>query len=1562
MRAAKGRYLEDFVIEMDNRNTNLERAFSDMFSQNYITEAKPINAMVGLTEVCNLNCAFCPYCGSCVKRTNKAPKVLDADTMQNFTKALGCEKFLNISLQGEPLLYPHFGKFIELCREKGALSNMQLTTNGTQLNRIDASSLEGINLIAVSFDGADKKTFEILRVGANYEMVLENIDRIRKELPNAILQMCVVVCRLNLEQLADIFCLARKKGFNYITFNTVYGNEEDRVINLLRLRESDRAELKKQLEKIKSLNEDEEIAVNDVTTFDGFEDGTERNYDYIYNELLRLESKAPYLESFAEIDATGEDRRVKIENRTKAGKSKRIPYCTAPWTTFAVAPDAKVMPCCAGFGKIDSLERREFQEIWNGQSFHKLREAMFDWDMLPDYCKKCKSFMRYDYINEYYNFLKRRNVEAVEIPPHFFPNRELIKDDEFWECICSKNTTRANVESNIIMDVKNNTAMRPSSRTWDIVAEKYNIEIDDSDRELSREIVKLLLAHGIEPGMKLLELGSGSGHLSACLAMQGYEVTLLDFSEKALEKSQQTFTYYGIDGEFIKADIFDLPEITESYDLIWNSGVMEHFSEEDFVEILQSVRRISDSSRFLFLVPNMKSRAYLMWRYNAHSREAWDFGKEYVRRDYKMLCERAGFSVESTSYCCCNNAVYMFGSTFDDAKNKEIYADMLSKQLFPEDEQYLVAYMLNAEGERGAFSRSDSQTDELVDYLYESNLEMNAQLFGAKRTLEQCKLKIAGVEKFYKAKLEEQEKCYKSALEEKEKCYKSALEEKEEKISLLEKTLSNEKTYSQFLDDTARLELDSRLSLINADYWCVSQLLTTCNSLLGSRAFRLAHLLSRWKYQRNNSDLNERKAFWKWLRTRFIHKVPDSDHKYNPLYQIISPLRERERVLSDFLSAAKVDLIKCGQSDEKDSFDTSLQKESGIKHKCDCLSEEYKKYDVVILSVIDYDFRYQRPQQIADFFARKGHRVYYFNANFVSEGSTEIKSNGNLRVVTLLNPQNATIYSVEREEHGRSFIYELEKLLIKDGIRDAALIVDYPNWYEAAKYLRDKYGFSLVTDYMDDFAGFKDTANDYLAKECRKLLANSDVVVASSKYLTERAKEYNDKVITVRNGTEFKHFNSVCGEPSKGNCIGYYGAIAHWFDYGKIEYLSKRFPDTDIVLIGEVTAWEKELKRMPNVRLLGEKSYAELPQYLKDFDVCLIPFDASTDLIQATNPVKFYEYLAAGKKIVATEIPELEPFRDRLVYLANDNKKFGDYVEACLGGKDSLVSVQERIEFAKKNDWQVRVSEIEAATKTVFPLISIVVLCYNQLDYTKQCVESILSNTAYPRYELVLVDNNSTDGTAEYLREIEREYGNVRIVLNRTNRGFAGGNNDGIKVSKGDYLVLLNNDTIVTRGWLTNLVKRFRESKVGLVGPVTNSIGNEAMVDLGYKKEIGKMPLAAYAYTSEHMGENYPNSGVLAMFCLMFSRALLEKIGPLDENYGVGMFEDDDYCTAARKARYDIVLAEDVFVHHYGSVSFNKLEDETYRLLFEKNKAYFEGKWGQKWQPHKYRKDISRNN
>lgn len=623
------------------------------------------------------------------------------------------------------------------------------------------------------------------------------------------------------------------------------------------------------------------------------------------------------------------------------------------------------------------------------------------------------------------------------------------------------------------------------------------------------------------------------------------------------------------------------------------------------------------------------------------------------------------------------------------------------------------------------------------------------------------------------------------------------------------------------------------------------------------------------------------------------------------------------------------------------------------------LNSDYEKFDVIFLGVIDFDYRYQRPQHFASRFAENGHRVFYINANhFNSDSVTRIQNN--LYVVNIHNDQSTAIHLTDWSGQKTILHEKLDKLMNTYCVRDAIVVVDYPNWIFAAAYLRKVYGFKMITDYMDDFTGFLNPAETLVKENCKRLLELSDYVIASSEFLYDIAKKYNKNTEIIRNGTEYAHFHQAAIKyHNDRKIIGYYGAVAEWFDYAKVIYTAKNMPDCDIVIIGRVTAGEKQLVRYDNIKLLGELPYSELPKYLEKFDVCLIPFDTSTDLIKATNPVKFYEYLSAGKKIVATEIPELEPFKNQYVYLSNDDQQFLDYIKLCLENKDCLVTKNEKMAFALENDWQRRYEKFSEVCRQSVPKVSIIVLTYNNLKINKICIDSIRHNTAYPNYELIIVDNLSTDGTREYLEQLENADTNIKIILNNTNKGFAGGNNIGIEASAGDYVLLLNNDTIVTRGWLTAMTKHLENNpKLGMCGPVTNSIGNEAKIKVNYHT-IREMYSFAYRYTTEHLNEEYKNPNVLALFCTMIKREVINSCGMLDEMYGVGMFEDDDYAEAVKQQGYELAIAEDAFIHHFEGASFKKLEDKKFRDIYEQNKKLFEEKWAKKWAMHEKREGIT---
>jgi GT2 family glycosyltransferase len=685
-----------------------------------------------------------------------------------------------------------------------------------------------------------------------------------------------------------------------------------------------------------------------------------------------------------------------------------------------------------------------------------------------------------------------------------------------------------------------------------------------------------------------------------------------------------------------------------------------------------------------------------------------------------------------------------------------------------------------------------------------------------------------------------------------------------------------------------------------------------------------------------------------WKIGKIYYKIRDNVWPLNKIYKVIKNYNLKIK------EATKIEIIKKEQK---------IEKNENKKNKL------YNKYDILFFSVIDWNFRKQRPQHLANNFANLGHRIFFFSPHFEKgkDNYNLVQINEKISQINLKIPQQVSdyrIYNIDLNKLKNDLMVQVNEVLKTYDVKDAVIIVEYPNWFPIVKLLKDIYNFKIIYDYLDYFEGFTGTNNNLMIENNRKLLNGSDLLIATSDYLKEVIIKNNvkeEKIKIVKNGTEFIYFNKAYQDVAKEKnqvVIGYYGAISDWFDSEKILYIAKNRPNWKIVLIGNCTNIDiNEFRKFSNIDLLGEKSYDELISYLKNFDVCLIPFMSDNNLIKATNPVKFYEYLSAGKPVVATKIPELMKYKDNYVYLADNNEEFLSNIEKAINENDKKRQ-EERINFAKQNDWTNKAKMIIENINHIFPLVSIVIVSYNNKSLIQGCIESIFLKTAYPKYELIIIDNNSDDETKDYLKEIQNLHSKIKVIFNETNEGFAKANNKGIKLSKGKYIILLNNDTIVTKGWISWLIKYLeRDKNLKLVGPVTNSIGNEAKINVDYT-DINQLDEFVNKYTFDNLNIINTEISVLAMFCIAFEKDLINEIGYLDEKFIYGMFEDDDFSFRIKNNGYKIACVEDAFIHHYGGASFKKLSNEKYIEIFNKNRKIFEEKWGIKWVPHVYREGV----
>jgi len=626
------------------------------------------------------------------------------------------------------------------------------------------------------------------------------------------------------------------------------------------------------------------------------------------------------------------------------------------------------------------------------------------------------------------------------------------------------------------------------------------------------------------------------------------------------------------------------------------------------------------------------------------------------------------------------------------------------------------------------------------------------------------------------------------------------------------------------------------------------------------------------------------------------------------------------------------------------------------------LAERERRPDVICLSIIDWEFRFQRPQQVMTQFAAHGHRVFYVSVSRFRPAGSEpkvtvatIAPNVYEAQLTVDHPPQA--YSEVVGNRNQAVLMEaLEDLRRRFDVAEAIVYVMISSWTPLALEARSRWQWRVVYDCMDEWENFPGIAPALVTEEVT-LAREADVLVVTADRLLQKWKRAGRTGVLARNAADYDFYAARCvpntlldGVPHP--IIGYYGAIADWFDLALVERAARERPAYTFVLVGGVFDVDvSRLESLPNVRLLGQRPYDEMPQYLYHFDVAMIPFKVNP-ITDATDPVKLYEYLAGGKPVVSTALPEVAS-RPAPIHVARTSADFVPLLDEALQETDPALAEQRR-RFAAGETWQARYRQIDAALQSVSPRATIVIVTYDNLALTRLCIDSILLNTTYPNYEIVVVDNASSDGTPEYLRALAAKARDVTVIQNETNAGFAAANNQGIRRGSGDIIVLLNNDTVVPPGWLSRLAHHLRDPRIGLVGPMTNFTGNEAFVRAEYRtwnemEAFARERARAYA-------DRVADIHMLAMFCVAMRRSTFDTVGPLDEAFGAGMFEDDDYAHRVKAEGLRVVCAGDTFVHHVGQAAFRSLiASQQYNALFEKNRRRFETKWNVTWRPHQRR-------
>jgi GT2 family glycosyltransferase len=240
-------------------------------------------------------------------------------------------------------------------------------------------------------------------------------------------------------------------------------------------------------------------------------------------------------------------------------------------------------------------------------------------------------------------------------------------------------------------------------------------------------------------------------------------------------------------------------------------------------------------------------------------------------------------------------------------------------------------------------------------------------------------------------------------------------------------------------------------------------------------------------------------------------------------------------------------------------------------------------------------------------------------------------------------------------------------------------------------------------------------------------------------------------------------------------------------------------------------------------------------------------------------------------------------------------------------------------------------------------LVSILIPCCGQLEYTKLCVPSLLRHSRSP-YELIFLDIGSLDGTAEYLAGVATAAPvRVQVVRTATDLGIPEAVSEALAQARGEYLVLLNNDTVVNENWLNQMTALASASPhIGLVGPMSNYAAPPQLVETvpyrigprrGSRRSGGRAAgeeflvdtAAVSAFAAEHRQKDagkWVEAERLGGFCLLLKRQVLERIGSLEAWSGLGLFDTDILSAKARQAGFSLAVCRDLFIHHFGTRTF----------------------------------------
>ena len=348
----------------------------------------------------------------------------------------------------------------------------------------------------------------------------------------------------------------------------------------------------------------------------------------------------------------------------------------------------------------------------------------------------------------------------------------------------------------------------------------------------------------------------------------------------------------------------------------------------------------------------------------------------------------------------------------------------------------------------------------------------------------------------------------------------------------------------------------------------------------------------------------------------------------------------------------------------------------------------------------DWHTRSQRTQHLSGALARRGFPVIYVNPHLGREFPSGFRRGEDEKLLQLDTNLFELHVHLKREP-----VFHHRRLRKDESLRVASAVTNalqrigatwsiqltaFPVWLDAALTLRAEHGAPIIYDCHDYLPGYSGVAPELLELET-ELFRASDLILCTSTSLMKRAGSMTAAPrVLLRNAAAAEFFAITPQRPTQIT-IGYAGALDSWFDVDAIRYASEKRPAWRFELIGRVeNAAVAALSNLPNVRLAGEIPFADLPARLALFSAAVIPFRLSA-LIEATDPIKAYEYLACRLPVVASAMPELKRFGDLIAYTTPED--FLSKLDHAVGPQPPDV-LWHRRQFVEAETWEARGAEL----------------------------------------------------------------------------------------------------------------------------------------------------------------------------------------------------------------------------------------------------------------------------